>query len=447
MLTDSRKWTLQFDGRRFRLEPGASSPPGARYRVIEESLETILFLWGNQLLVAPKLQMLGYSGAVTREQDLLAVDELGRIHIFELKKDTADEEAMFQLVSYVTGRPRDDEHWVRETVAHTLWYGDQAIACRLAGLVARTWTKTLRTSKSRRVAGEPVPEGERLQAKLEVLTELSNKRVGLGLSPDAYQDIARSLLRRGFGRAWHGPLEAPGGVLDEVAKSKMPPQWQLGRTDPGIVIWMVAPNIDRALRAAQPLMQRGLEIRCVSLDVREVVPGREWRVAVAEPARHVQNWAVADAFAQLLVEAASKHTDEYPGAGSRLRLRLRPASMPWAAEKGRGDLGWKAAGEASIEFSVLGDRIRWELYNHWWTDGQALKIRGPLLQLCKDLRREHPRTWAWSPHDPGAESNQRFVEGAAAVANAFYQGLLRIGAFDVDPWAYWMPGDPPDHRP
>jgi len=386
--------------------------------------------------------MLGYSGAVTREQDLLAVDALGRIHIFELKKDTADEQSMFQLVSYLTGRPPDDEHWVRETVAHTLWHGEQEIASRLAGLVARRSTKTLRTAKSRRVAGGHVPHRERLEARLNKLTELANEQTELGLSPRTFREISRSLLEEGFGRRWNGPLQAPREVLDEVAGRKMPPHWRLGRTEPGIVIWMVAPNIKRALRAAQPLIERGLGIRCVSMDLREVVGGREWSIEVAEPADQVEDWAMADAFSRLLVEIANQHLEKCPGAASRLTLKVRSASVPWAQGKGRGDLGWKAAGNASIECYVRNRCIQWELYNHWWTEGQALKIRRPLLQLCDELRKEHPRTWSWSPDDPADQSNRAFVQGAVALANAFYRGLVEIGAFDVDPWAYWMPSAP-----
>jgi len=69
--------------------------------VLEEGLETILLHWGHKLLTALGPQVLGHSGSVTREQALLAGNELGRIHIFELKRDTADAAAMFQIVSYV----------------------------------------------------------------------------------------------------------------------------------------------------------------------------------------------------------------------------------------------------------------------------------------------------------------------------------------------------------
>jgi hypothetical protein len=439
MLTDRRYWTLRFDGYGFQLDRGSSPQPSAKHRVIEENLETILFLWGNALLVAPNLQMLGYSGAVAREQDLLAVDELGRIHIFELKKVTADAKAMFQLVSYLTGRPRDDELWVRQTITNTLWHGEQAIACRLAGLVARRSGEKLRTAKSRRVVGGPVPYGELLEARLKRLTALAAARTGLGLFSEEFEEISGSLLEQGFGRTWSGPLDAPGELLDEVANSRMPRQWELGRTKPGIVIWMVAPNVVGALRAAQPLIERGLEIRCVSMDVREVDPGREWSIAIAEPLDQVKNWMTADAFGRLLVEIGTQHLQECPGAATRLHLGIEPATVAWAQGKGWAELGWRAAGGASIEYSVRNDRIEWELYNHWWTHGQALKTRAPLLRLCASLRKKHPRAWSWAADDAEHESTRQFVEGAVALSNAFYRGLVEIGAFEVDPWAYWMP--------
>jgi hypothetical protein len=94
-----------------------------------------------------------------------------------------------------------------------------------------------------------------------------------------------------------------------------------------------------------------------------------------------------------------------------------------------------------IFVGVREDRIEPELYNHNWTHGQLLPMRAPILRLCRELRKQHPASWAWSAHDPEDEGNQRFVDGAVALANAFYRGLAVIGAFDMDPWGYRMPPD------
>jgi hypothetical protein len=442
MLGDRRYWTLRFDGTGFRLEEASQNArPGSKYRVLEEGLETILFTWGNELLPAPRLQMLGCSGALVREQDLLAVDELGRIHIFELKKDKADAASLFQLVSYLTGRPRDDEYWVRKTIANALWYGEQAHACRLAGLVARQWTETLRTEKSRRVAGRAVPYAERLEAKLEKLTELASARTGLNLTSETFYKMAQSVLQEQFGGRWNGPSQDPAKVLDKVAELKLPPRWQLGRTGPGIVIWIVAPRIRSAATAAQPLIERKLEIRCVSVDVQEVIPGIEWSIAVAVPEDQADNWAMADTLGKLLVEIVDRHLEECPGAASRLYLGLQPGSISWVTEKGWAELGWRTAGGTSIVFDVREDHILLDLFNSNWTEGLALKMREPLLRLCRKLRKEHPDSCPWSYQDPKAESNQAFVDAAARLANAFWRGLEEIGALEVDRWAYWMPPD------
>lgn len=251
------------------------------------------------------------------------------------------------------------------------------------------------------------------------------------------------LLENGFGRTWNGPLDTPREVLDQVTRATMSRHWELGRTKPAIVIWLVAPNVGSALRAAQPLIERGLEIRCVSMDVREVVPGREWSIGMAEPADQARNSVLADAFGDLLIQIADRHLEESPAAASRLYLGLEPASISWVDDIGWAELGWRAAGGASVFYGVRNDRIECELHNHSWTDGQAWKMREPLLRLCRELRKQHPRVWPWSADDPAHAANQRFVEGAVRLVNAFCQGLQEIGAFDVEPWGYWMPSDAP----
>jgi hypothetical protein len=440
MNADPKYWTLWFDGTGFRLrETAQSAQPASKYRILEESLETILFHWANKLLPAPRLQMVGRSGSLECEQDLLAVDELGRVHIFELKKDRAGAASLFQLVSYLTGRPRDDEYWVRKTIAHTLWYGEKAHACRLAGLAARQWTETLRTGKSRRVAGRAVLYVERLEAKLERLVELASERTGLNLTSEAFDEITRSLLEEEFGGSWRGPIADPEKVLDQVADLQLSPHWQLGRTRPGIVIWMIAPDVEAAASAAQPLIERGLEIHCVSVDVQEVAPGTEWSIAVTVPKDHAANCAMANAFGGLLAAIVDRHLEECPEAASRLYLGLQPATSSWVTGKGWGELGWRTAGGSSVVFMVREDHIEIDLFNSNWTDGRALAMRRPLLRLCGQLRREHPSSWPWSYRDPEVPSNQVFVDAAVRLANAFWRGLEEIGALEVDRWAYWMP--------
>jgi len=440
MLADERYWTLRFDGTGFKLTECAQTAQAAvRHRVLEENLETILFHWGHELLPAPRLQILGWSGALEREPDLLAVDELGRIHIFELKKDRADEDALFQLVSYLTGRPRDDEQWVRRTIAHTLWYGEQVHACRLAALVARQTVEKLRTEKSRKVAGRPVLYIDRLEAKLERLTQLTGDRTRMALTPATFLDNARLLLEQETGGSWQGPLKAPAAVLDEVAHVKLPRHWQIGRTKPGVVIWMIAPDVSAAASAAQPLIDRGLEIRCLSVDVREVTPGIEWNVAVAAPDDQSRNWSMADACAKMLARITDRHLAECPEAASRLYLGLQPASVSWVTGQGWAELGWRAAGGASVIFSVRQERVELSLFNHNWTDGLALAMRQPILRACKRIRQEHPSSWPWSHEEPNADCNLEFIEAAVQLVNAFWRDLEGIGAFDVDRWAYWMP--------
>jgi hypothetical protein len=383
--------------------------------------------------------MLACSTAIAREQDLLAVDELGRIHIFELKKDNADAASVYQLVSYLVGRPRDDEQWVRRSIASTLWYGELAIACRLAGLVARQSVEKLRTPMSRRVAGRPVAQIALLEAKLEKLAQLASERASLDLEPATFCNIARSLLVRGFGTNWSGPLDNPEQVLNSVAEAKFPSHWKVGRTEPGIIIWIVAPNVNAALDAPQPLLERNLEIRCVSIDVRENVPGREWSITTTVSESHAQHWPMADVFAGWAQRVVGRHLDECPATADRVFVWFRAASDCWATGKGWAAIGWRAAGGARVYFDVTEDTVSHYLLNHGWTQGASLRLRDPILKLCKDLRKRHPSSWAWSPHKPEAACNMEFVEGAVHLLNDYCRGLERIGAFEVDEWGYWMP--------
>lgn len=431
MLMVPQHWALYFDETGFRLEPhsnGTRAP--AKNRIIEEGLETILFHWGNELLPSPRLHMLGCSSPIVPEQDLLGVDELGRIHIFELKKDSARAESMFQLISYLMGRPQDDAQWLKRTIVDTLWYGEQNTACRLAGLVARKQVKTLSTEKSRGTYGE------RLENKLEKLTQLASQRTGLDLTPDLFRKIAEPLLNKEFGGPWRAPLEDPTHVLDRFAGRKLPSHWKVGRTKPHIIIWMVAPRIRGALEAVQPLINRGLEMRCVSVDAREVIPGREWSITVMvdAPEDYACNWLIADRFSHLLRLVLDRHWEQCPRAADRVSLTFRTGSDETA------DLQWRDVGRESVRliFSVGQDRIECYPKDEWWTEGRALGIRDEVHKVTRRMRKR-PRSWPWSPQDPEGAYNREFVEGAARLASDYLRDLEEIGAFRVNDWGFWMP--------
>jgi hypothetical protein len=383
--------------------------------------------------------MLGYSESIVREQDLLAIDGLGRIHIFELKKDKADSGSLFQLISYLAGRPRDDEGWIRRMLAGTLWYGEQAQAGRLAGLVTRKQFERLSTGKSRRRAGKKVPHIVNLEAKLDKLATLASERSGLDLKPGTFRDIAVSLLEQRYGGRWEGPLADPESLLDPLAEAKFSSHWRVGQAEPGVVIWMIAPSIAEARKAAEPLIERNLDVRCVCVDAREAEPGREWSIGVNPPGDLVQKWRTEDLFSNLIGQSMARHLDLCPAAADRLFLRLcakrrlEGNEIAW--------LGWHAAGGACLVLRDHADRIGFELYNHWWTEGQALKFRDPILRLCASLREEHPEPWPWCPEEPDATSNRELVEAAAQLLSDYWQGLEELGAFEVDRWAYWMPPD------
>jgi hypothetical protein len=439
MLTYPRCSVLRFDGKQFLLEPCATiSNVSVKGHVIEEGLETVLFHWGNQLLPEPCLHMLGYSGFILPEQDLLAVDELGRTHMLELKKDVARADSTIQLVSYLARRPEDHTIWIRRTIAETLWYGESSSACRLAGLVSRTALKTLRTDKSRKVTGTRISHAEGLDAKLNRLAQLAAIRTGMDLRADAFRRIAESLLDQQFGGTWTGPLKEPSAVLGQVAQARLSSNWKLGRTNPSVVGWVIAPDVREALAAAQPFIDQGLQIRCVSVDVREVVPGLEWIINVDVDQNQIQSWPAANLLAQMMQQVMEQHLQSHPLSTERLFLRLRP-EMARLDGKEAAWLGWHAAGGAYLILRDFTDHIKWDLYNHWWTEGPALEVRAPIMRLCDDLRRKHPNPWPWLPDQPDAVCNNELIEAAVRLMNDYWMGLTDLGAFEVDDWAYLMP--------
>ncbi|MBU1749628.1 MAG: hypothetical protein KKA73_18245, partial [Chloroflexi bacterium] len=393
MSANARHWSLYFDGAEFRLEPRSDAKHvAAKNRVIEEGLATILFHWGDELLPGPRLHMLGRSIPIVREQDLLAVDDLGRIHVFELKKDSTQAKSLFQLVSYLVQRPQNDGLWVENNVASTLWYGEQSVACKLAGLVCRERVENLKTE-----APAGARQAERLAARLRLLADIARERTGLDLSPEVFRRIAGSLLIKSYGETWAGPLQqSPAKVLEEVVRKKLSPYWRVGLTRPGIVAWMVAPNVEHALEAAQPLLDRGLEIRCVSVDAREIIPGHEWGITVDEPENHTRGWFVTDGLAHLLQQAVDQHLAACPAAADRLRLKLsNPPRRPDKPEQQKvAALGWRATGGAQIELDALPDQVQWRLYYDWWTEGQALQVRDAVHKVMRNARAGRPKSWS-----------------------------------------------------
>ena len=432
MLTQPQHSVLSFDGTAFRLSRGqAGGLATPRERVIEEGLETILFYWANELLPAPRLLMLGRSNPLLPEQDLLAVDGLGRLHVFELKKDSATAESLHQLVSYLAQRLRDDNvFWLRRSAADALWYGRDRTAAYLAGLDSRTRVSTAGPDGS----GPKVRGQERHDALLAELTRRAGRRSGLEVSSDVFRTAAEGSMLSHFGKIWAGPLADPAGAFGAVAAARLPPYWRLGLTRPGIVPWLIAPAIGGALKAAQPYLSRRLGVRCVSVDVRETLAGREWSVRVAAPAEQAEQWRLADAFVSLVGQVLDRHLEQCPDARDRVYVEL-PADL----RPGETGIGWTAAGAAKVELKVLPDSVEVDLYYDWWTEGRSLKVKDAVHRISRKVRSRHPRYWPWLPQEPQASSNRQFVEGLAAMASDYWQSLKGIGALDLDEWAYFKP--------
>lgn len=429
-MTQQAIWQLEFDGERFLLEPSARAdlPPTAKdQRPLEENIETLLLHWGGHLLPGMPVRILGRSPAIVRSPDLTGIDDLGRLHLFELKKDRANEHDLAQLLAYVINRPTRETQ-VDATLADTLWNGETAHAASLAAFVARKRLSNTRASGiSKKARG-----GERLVAHLDETSRDAGSRSGLRTSPDRFRELAKREMKRLYGLVHDGPLPDTDALIGTFKSTQLPSDWLFGRTEPPVVMWLIAPDVDRAADAASEYIERGIDVRCVSLDIHEVQEGREWLVGVQMVRASEQEgweWQRSDAFGGLLLAAMREHIQAHPGAAERARLRMGDAPS----------FGWQLARPVRVDFTLDDNSVTCKWYSHWWTEGRARLVR----DRVNDVRKKLPDLGAkipWNPEAPADDQvNRKAAERIAAIANNAWEALYESGATGLGRWAYYAP--------
>jgi len=422
-------WDLRFDGA-FTLERASRHEGTAGQRVAEEHLETILFRWGQELLGIPDVAFLGRSSQLVGEADLLGADPIGRLHLFELKKDSAGADALQQLIAYLVNRPTSEDD-LKSVIVETLFHGSETCALRLAGLVAREKTKTMAHD-----LGDDARHNERERARLEKTVKLAADRSHLPLSEAQFRQMGQDQLRGQFGEELATALPSPDEALARLTCAKFGKSWSFPKYRGPIAVWVVAPNVGGAHKAAQSLLNpkqgsQRVDTRFVSMDVREVKPGRHWSIAVDR--KH------PDFDVDQLVGAAGLVMERH--CASRGDALADRAFIDFRPAKGHVGIGWRLAGNAQLTFAVENGCVSWTFYDHWWTEGQARTVRKGVLDIKRRLKERHLASWPWKCGADGIP-DAALVDAMHALVDDAWCALVETKATDVDRWGAYLPAEP-----
>lgn len=413
-------WRVLFDGTQFALSPAADGAGLASNRVLEEGVETILTHWGDKLLPGAPIHFIGRESALCAEADLFGVDAFGRLHLVEVKsasQATAGQAELFQLLSYLVNRVTTEDA-LTELYARSLWHGQTGMARALAGLAARTRVTTSRA--------EDVAKGarhrERVVGALESIAQAARDRSGLATSVERWREYARAEMVRLYGVAHDGPLTDPTADWAAFLAARVALDW---KPSAGCVVWLVASDTRPAFEASAPLRARGVDIRCVDLDIREVTPGREW--SVVRRLHGERPWEAEDRFLGPLNKVRRAHIASHPDAEKRAEVALRRTLKQGLC----GEFEWTGlAGPALIQFTVADGGVTWGWYSHWWTEGQAVKYRAGLNEVGRRLVRQ-----GHAVKLPPLDDSEAFAAAATALVNDAWEHIKKIEADKLDRWA------------
>jgi hypothetical protein len=419
---------LSFDGQGFELRPDTQMRGLAANRATEEQIETILSRWNHELLPGEPVHVIGRQGTISTVADLTCLDRFGRLHLVELKSTnpiTAGDQELFQLVSYMVNRVTTEDQLI-ETFAQTIWYGHRSIAAGLGGLISRLHLGTTRGDDIGGDARHP----ERSEGLLTKAARLASERIGAEVSPALLMSLGASEMRRRFGLVHDGPLDNVGGHWTAFREKFLGADFELGGE---CVVWLMAPSVQPALTAARPLLERHVDLRLATLDVREVEPGRSWSINLGFPGG--TPWVAVDRFEGALKAVAEAHRREFSELGSPEGLVRVKQSAHRTAKLPEGLVGWSGlAGPAEIQFKRVPDGVQWDWYSHWWTEGQALPFRDTVNGTGKILKRSDvPAVLPWS--DEADNGGPEFQRLAAKLLRVAWQHLVDTGASKLDRWA------------
>lgn len=312
------------------IEPVDAFPDGltVSLRVVDEVLETFVSLHLKRVTGLP-LEYVGRGHRNWAGEDLLAWDQLGRIHLFELKKTTINEQVIGQLMQYTMRhlfRPVAD--FVEKKWGERQATVEDGLATYLAGAYANERTTKLGCS----YVVENLPEQMRSKTGYQGDWPISQywwNKQDISKKTDLIFDSLLQDARR--------KKDPAGDEFDSAAVRRLAAAWtkRLGvqRRPPRpkyqamrpVVLWLVAPNVtDGAIQKVREWRALGLDARVVNVDLRKPEDDIEFYVRLRR-----EKFIERDKLEHRILEKST--TDSLGDRPPRVELHFYESSSPSAS--------------------------------------------------------------------------------------------------------------------
>ncbi len=294
----------------------------AESTVCEDVMQTFLWLHAADFTGEP-ITIFARSGKEWGVADLMGIDTIGRIHLFELKKHTVTASVANQLTHYLLAHLFEDPcellgYWKDKFPAAVL----EDVPAYLASAVADErldilGPRFIAQSEGRDAAGIAAFEkewdhhlspGARTMRLLDALRTKGQMRRGLPLDAIPTQDAFLDLARQ-----WRRKLDP----LPELDRERP------FRLQERLVLWLVGPRVaGDALERIRSWRRAGVDARWLEIDVQPAPASLEWNVRVRrEWAPH--RTAVVKEKWPLVQAALQKWIDKRPDDRGRCSISLQ----------------------------------------------------------------------------------------------------------------------------
>lgn len=262
-----------------------SSAPPARLRLIEKSLETFVMLQFRRLTGAMPVSLVT-SRPMRSDPDLVALDELGRVHVIELKKTSVNADDLRQAQQYMLryGFADVDDmlaDWQPERENWAVLRGSPAdmATTLLLGLWANVSPGLVGYNQARTLLENHPNQA----ADLRALT-------GPRLTKSRWKSEWQHALLRGLAAVNLGELQVPdiawfrergAEIAERMGFLRAPPKPRM-RSRPGLVLWVGAPSVrEDALSQIRELRSLDVDVRAFECDVRLIENSKRLWVRLA----------------------------------------------------------------------------------------------------------------------------------------------------------------------
>ncbi len=323
----------------------------------EEVLETLLVL-NLEKLLDDDVRFLFRAGDYWRLQDITGVDPLGRIHLFELKRDAINGAVTKQLSAYLLSSMFEDARaYARrmlalneELLTRERWklYLTAALAnVRTANIGRDFVNKNLPASYTKGQWSALKSSDKRLQLLAAIRSRSQRRGVKL-LNDKELMEWATDVQLR--------------------TKASLPPQLPLRVRSAG-VIWLVGRSFnEEALRQVREWRSAGLDARMLLVDARQSEEDRLWNLRVVKedfPERRALVHCVAEDLQEMEADTKSQRAAD-PGA-PELVLSLYQEKHPSSRDSPRLGALLRAQARARLYAPMTG-----ELMGEWAPTGRLL---------------------------------------------------------------------------